>query len=102
MTINKSIDTLVDSLLDLKELDLSSTKVLKNDSINEMHSKIKATQKLLSEFQQILSPLQKKINRKRIDNLKKKGRDPKNLTKAELIQELALLKANLKDPPKKG
>jgi len=100
MAINKSIDSIIESLKGLKNLNLSNSKELENEDIIITHSKIKEFQKLASEFQQELSPIQKRINRKRIDYLKNKGRDPKNKTKSELIQELEQLKLKLESPLK--
>lgn len=100
MTIDKSIDKLIKSLQDLKALDLSNPKELDYELINQIHTQIKLTQKLTSVFQQELSPIQKKVNRKRIDFLKKKGRNSKNKTKSELIQELEQLKLMLETRPK--
>lgn len=97
MTINnKSIDNLIKSLQDLKKHDLSISKETDLEKIKSIHEQIKLTQKLTSVFQQELSPIQKRINRKRIDLLKLKGKDPKNKTKAELIQELEQLQTKLK------
>jgi predicted DNA-binding protein YlxM (UPF0122 family) len=100
MTIDKTIDTLIESLQILKKLDLSISKETDLEKIKSIHEQIKVTQKLASGFQQELSPIQKNLNRKRINILKNKGRDPQNKTKAELIQELEQLKLKL-DPPLK-
>jgi seryl-tRNA synthetase len=100
MNIDKSIDKLIDSLQKLKNLDLSTSKETDLEKIISIQEQIKLTQKLTSAFQQELSPLQKDINRKRVEMLKKKGKDPANKTKAELIQELEQLKLKLGSIPK--
>jgi seryl-tRNA synthetase len=100
MNIDKSINKLIDSLQKLKNLDLSTSKETDLEKIISIQEQIKLTQKLTSAFQQELSPLQKDINRKRVEMLKKKGKDPANKTKAELIQELEQLKLKLGSIPK--
>lgn len=90
--MNKLISNLTSSLDDLKALDLTSSKELSNAEVLSQHSKIKESQKLASAFQQELSPIQKNLNRKRIDILKKQGRKSKEPTKAELLQEVMRLK----------
>jgi seryl-tRNA synthetase len=100
MNIDKSINKLIDSLQKLKNLDLSTSKETDLEKIISIQEQIKLTQKLTSAFQQELSPLQKDINRKRVEMLKKKGKDPANKSKAELIQELEQLKLKLGSIPK--
>lgn len=94
--INKLISDLTKSLSDLKELNLSESIDLKGEALLDAHKKIKEVQKFTSEFQQVLSPIQKGINRKRIDYLKKSGKS-KEKTKSELVQELEQLKLLLKE-----
>jgi len=88
----KSIDDLTLSLNNLKDLNLETPNGVKDEDLISAHLKIKETMKLTSEFQTMLSPIQKGINRKRIDYLKKSGRKSKELTKNELLQEVVRLK----------
>ena len=99
---NKLISDLITSLEDLKKLDLSNSKESSLEEVKLQHEKVKLTQKLTSAFQQEISPIQKRINRKRIELLKKKGRDPNNLTKAELVLKLEQLQKELKGSQKEN
>lgn len=99
--ISKLITELTISLNELNKLDLSDPKGLPNDVLLEHHAKIKESQKLASNFQQLLSPIQKEFNRKRIKFLKERGRQSKQPTKAELIQELEQLRKKLESSPQK-
>jgi hypothetical protein len=105
MQINsKLLNELIESLQTLRDLDLENqaSKDVSLESVKLIHEQVKLTQKLTSAFQQDISPFQKSINRKRINLLKKKGRDPDNLTKAELLLKVAELQKRLDPSPKEN
>jgi hypothetical protein len=102
MINSKLLTDLIASLSKLKDIDLSNLKDSDLESVKRDHEIIKLSQKLTSEFQQDISPIQKKVNRKRVDLLKKKGRDPKNLTKAELVIKLDQLQNELEGVQKES
>lgn len=83
-SIDKSIQEIINALTDLKSFNLESPTGPLDKDIVKVHEKIKEVQRLTSEFQQELSPIQKKINSKRISFLKKRAfNDPKKRTLAE-------------------
>lgn len=92
MTIpNESIDKTIQSLKNLKALDLNNQDLskLNIDKLNDIHGKIKSVLQLTSDLQKKISPDLKKVTSKRSTLLNAKGNRGKALSKAELTEKLA-------------